>query len=66
MHKNNKNKNKVVEINLEIPGNRLFVKDQSDNFDIAVDMAIDELKKQLNKRKDKSSARNNMGLEILQ
>jgi putative sigma-54 modulation protein len=66
LDKNDKNKNKVVEINLDIPGNRVFVKDQADSFEAAVDMAIDELKKQLNKRKDKVSARNNLGSEILQ
>jgi putative sigma-54 modulation protein len=66
MDKDNKNKDKVVEINMNIPGNRLFVKNHAETFEIAFEMAINEIKKQLAKQKEKSSARNNLGVEILE
>ncbi len=66
LDKNNKNKNKVVEINMNIPGNRLFAKNQTDSFEAAVELATDEIKKQLNKHKNKISERNSLGSEILQ
>lgn len=64
--KDSKNKDKVVEINLNIPGNRLFVKNYAETFEIATEMAINEIKKQLAKHKKKMSPRNNLGVEILE
>lgn len=61
-----KNKNKEVEINLNIPGIRLFSKSQSDKFEMAAEIAIDDIKKQLNTHKSKSADKNAFGLEILQ
>lgn len=52
LDKNNKNKNKVVEINMNIPGSRLFVVDQSEKFEVAATLAIDEMRRQLLKRKE--------------
>jgi putative sigma-54 modulation protein len=66
LDKNTENKDKVVEINMNIPGKRLFTKNQSNKFEVAADMAIDDIKKQLNLHKNKIADRNSLGIEILQ
>ena len=46
--------NKVSELKLSIPANGyLFAKKQADSFEEATDLAIDAIKKQLDKFKDK-------------
>jgi putative sigma-54 modulation protein len=45
--------NKVAEIILNIPGNNLFAKKQSKTFEEATDGAVDALRRQLKKQKDK-------------
>lgn len=45
--------NKIVEIRVIIPGNDLFAKKQSKTFEEATDAAVNALKKQLTKYKDK-------------
>lgn len=45
--------NKVVEIRMDIPGNDLFIKKQSKTFEEATDLAVDSLKRQLTKFKEK-------------
>lgn len=45
--------NKVAEIRLQIKGNDLFAKKQSTSFEEATDTAVDALRKQLDKHKDK-------------
>jgi len=45
--------NKITEIKLDIPGNSLFAKKQSKSFEEATDLAVDALKKQAKKKKDK-------------
>lgn len=51
---NNKGtKNKTVEIKLNIPGSQLFAKEQSNSFEEAIDTAVDALRRQLTKRKEK-------------
>lgn len=45
--------NKVAEIKLDIPGNELFAKKQSKSFEESTDSAIDALKKQITKFKEK-------------
>jgi putative sigma-54 modulation protein len=45
--------NKIAEIKVEIPGNELFVKKQSKSFEQSTDSAIDALKKQIVKAKEK-------------
>lgn len=50
---NNDSINKVAEIRLSIPGNDLYAKKQCKTFEEATDSAIDALKKQLTKYKDK-------------
>ncbi len=51
-NKNSMNKNKTVEINLDIPGSRLFAKDNAVTFEIAAGLAFDEIKSQLKSRKE--------------
>jgi putative sigma-54 modulation protein len=47
-------KNKISEIKLSIPANGyLFAKKQADTFEEATDLAIDAMRKQLGKFKDK-------------
>lgn len=45
--------NKITEIRLSIPGNDLFAKKQSKTFEEATDQAIEALRRQIRKHKDK-------------
>lgn len=45
--------NKISEIKLELPGGPLFAKRQSKSFEESTDGAIDALKKQITKHKEK-------------
>jgi putative sigma-54 modulation protein len=45
--------NKITEIRLLVPGNDLFAKKQSKSFEEATDIAVDALRKQLSKHKEK-------------
>lgn len=48
--------NKVSEIKLLIPGNQLFAKEQCKTFEEATDLAIESLRKQIDKHKQKIRA----------
>lgn len=50
--KNELNKNKIVEIILDIPGNRFFSKSQCQTFEEATSTAFDEIRTQLLSRKE--------------
>lgn len=45
--------NKIAEIKLSIPGNDLFAKEQCKTFEEATDKAIESLRRQLEKHKEK-------------
>jgi putative sigma-54 modulation protein len=45
--------NKIAEIKLQIPGSDLFAKKQTDTFEESTDIAVNALRKQLTKRKEK-------------
>lgn len=45
--------NKIVEIKLNLPGSSLFAKEQSRSFEAATDMAVEGLRRQLKKYKEK-------------
>jgi putative sigma-54 modulation protein len=45
--------NKITEIRLLVPGNDLFAKKQSKSFEEATDIAVDALRKQLVRHKEK-------------
>ena len=47
------NENKIAEIRVVIPGNDLFAKKQAKTFEEAVDNAVDALKRQVKRRKEK-------------
>jgi putative sigma-54 modulation protein len=48
--------NKIVEIKILIPGNDVIAKNKSISFEAATDMAVDALKVQLKKHKEKLAA----------
>ncbi|MGI4727095.1 MAG: ribosome hibernation-promoting factor, HPF/YfiA family [Janthinobacterium lividum] len=48
--------NKITEIKLLIPGNQLFAKEKCKTFEEATDLAIESLRKQLEKHKQKIRA----------
>lgn len=48
--------NKVSEIKLLIPGNQLFAKEQCKTFEEATDLAIESLRRQIDKHKQKIRA----------
>ncbi|MEA3505249.1 MAG: ribosome-associated translation inhibitor RaiA [Bacteroidota bacterium] len=52
---NEKPDNKIVEIRLLIKGSDLFAKKQCSSFEEALDQAIEALKKQIDKHKEKLS-----------
>ncbi|UTW60606.1 ribosome-associated translation inhibitor RaiA [bacterium SCSIO 12741] len=45
--------NKVAEIKISLPGNELFVKKQCKSFEEATDTAVDALRRQIKKYKEK-------------
>lgn len=47
------NENKIAEIRVVIPGHDLFAKKQAKTFEEAVDNAVDALKRQVKRRKEK-------------
>ena len=47
------NENKTAEIRVLIPGNDLFAKKQAKTFEEAIDNAVDALKRQVKKHKEK-------------
>lgn len=53
LDKNEKNANKIVEIKLNVPGKQFFAKHQTDSFEAATDEAIEGLRRQLKKHKEK-------------
>jgi putative sigma-54 modulation protein len=46
--------NKVTELKLNIPGNQLFAKGQAKSFEEATDIAIESIKRQIEKHKTKT------------
>jgi putative sigma-54 modulation protein len=55
LDKSDKLENKIAEVNLDIPGSRLFAKKQNKTFEEAIDLACEALRKQLVKRKQKGN-----------
>ena len=53
LDKDQERENKISEIKLELPGGPLFAKKQSKTFEEATDEAIDALKKQITRHKQK-------------
>jgi len=53
LDKDNNMENKIIEIRLNIPKNQLFVKERAKSFEAASDQAMEALRKQIIKHKDK-------------
>ncbi|MCK5368422.1 MAG: ribosome-associated translation inhibitor RaiA [Cyclobacteriaceae bacterium] len=56
LDKDNNMENKIIEIKLNIPRNQLFAKERAKSFEEASDLAVEALKKQIIKHKDKITA----------
>ena len=46
--------NKIAEIKVSIPGNNLYVKKQSSTFEESTDVAVEALRRQMKRYKDKT------------
>ena len=55
--KSSDNKNKIVQIKINIPGNDILAKEQCHTFEEATDLCMDVLSRQIKKHKDR--VRNN-------
>jgi putative sigma-54 modulation protein len=53
---NNSIDNKIVEVKLFVPGATLFTKEQAGTFEIAADRALDALRTQIIRHKEKMTA----------
>ena len=53
LDKDNNMENKIIEIKLNIPKNQLFAKERGKTFEAATDQAVEALKKQILKHKEK-------------
>ena len=49
-------RNKVVEMKVQVPGKMLFAKEQCKSFEEATDQAVDSLRRQMKKHKEKMRA----------
>lgn len=55
-HNNNGTETKTVEIKLHVPGSTLFCKEEGPSFEAAADAAVEAMRRQLTKFKDKQMA----------
>ena len=58
-------RNKMLEVKISLPGATLFVKEQASSFEEAMDIAIEALKIQLKKFKDKIQEKLNPTKDVL-
>lgn len=47
--------NKIAEFKINIPGNQLFAKGQAKSFEEATDLAVESLRRQINKKKTREN-----------
>ncbi|ERJ57564.1 ribosome hibernation-promoting factor, HPF/YfiA family [Sphingobacterium paucimobilis] len=57
--------NKVVELKFNIPGSQLFAKAQAKSFEEATDIAVESLRRQINKHKTKTRTNASNHKEII-
>lgn len=57
--------NKIVELKLNIPGNQLFAKAQAKSFEEATDVAVESIRRQINKHKTKTRTKASNHKEVL-
>jgi putative sigma-54 modulation protein len=55
LDKSDVNENKIAEVKLSIPGKELFAKKQCKTFEEATDVAVEALRKQIDKHRPKKS-----------
>jgi putative sigma-54 modulation protein len=55
LDKSDVNENKIAEVKLSIPGKELFAKKQCKTFEEATDVALDALRRQIDKHRTKNS-----------
>jgi putative sigma-54 modulation protein len=55
LDKSDVNENKIAEVKLSIPGKELFAKKQCKTFEEATDVAVEALRKQIDKHRTKKS-----------
>ncbi|TNF25116.1 MAG: ribosome-associated translation inhibitor RaiA [Bacteroidetes bacterium] len=55
LDKSSSHENKIAEIKLLVPGNDLFAKRQCKTFEEATDLAVEALRRQLKRQKEKSA-----------
>lgn len=55
LDKSDVNENKIAEVKLSIPGKELFAKKQCKTFEEATDVAVEALKRQIDKHRTKKS-----------
>lgn len=53
LEKSGDRENKIVEVKLNIPGNQLFAKENDKSFEAAADSAVEAVRRQLKKHKEK-------------
>lgn len=53
LDKSDVNENKIAEIKLKVPGKELFAKKQCKSFEEATDLAVEALRRQVKKTKEK-------------
>lgn len=57
--------NKLVELKLNIPGSQLFAKAQAKSFEEATDVAVESLRRQINKYKTKNRTNTSNHKDVL-
>lgn len=66
MDKTAKKEDKLAEVSLRMPGIHLFAKDNAETFEQAVVAAIEQIKKQIKKHKDKLNNVQPNGDEVIE
>jgi len=65
LEKSDTKENKTAEVSLRMPGLQLFAKDQADSFEKAVALSIDEIRRQIQKHKEKLANVSPNGKEVV-
>ena len=53
-------RDKIVELKLNVPGETLIAKETNRTFEAAVDLVVDNMKRQINRHKDRQNSRTAM------
>jgi len=56
LEKSENKENKIFELRVNVPGNQLFVKEKASTFEAATDLALETMKSQLRKHKEKANS----------